>query len=159
MSFRNQSNCWVYDQYLCVAVLGYLVNFSIPKLIGWPWGYWLWGKNYSHVQITIDITRWIPLTWPINSDIGHRFKFSFRVTHTQSKTVTSSVERKTPTVIGWLSMVNTMLWSFKFKTSTMLKTNHTKHNQSSNNRKPGCVLYGQCQYIISLKDKDWCKID
>ena len=33
--------------------------------------------------------------------------------------------------------------------------NHTKDNQSSNTRKLGWVPYGQCQYIISLKDKDW----
>ena len=47
-------------------------------------------------------------------------------------------------------MFNTRLWSFKFKTSAMLKTNHAKHNQSSSTRKQGCVLYGQRQYIIRI---------
>ena len=37
--------------------------------------------------------------------------------------------------------------------------NHTKDNQSSNTRNLGCVPYGQCQYIISLKDKDWYRVD
>ena len=32
--------------------------------------------------------------------------------------------------------------------------NHTKDNRSSNTRKQGYVPYRQCQYIISLKDKD-----
>lgn len=32
--------------------------------------------------------------------------------------------------------------------------NHTKDNQSSNTRKLGYVPYRQCQYIISLEDKD-----
>ena len=37
--------------------------------------------------------------------------------------------------------------------------NHTKDNQSSNTRKPGYVPYRQCQYIISLKDKDLYRVD
>ena len=34
----------------------------------------------------------------------------------------SSIKRKTPTIMGWIYMVNTRLWSFKFKSSTMLGT-------------------------------------
>ena len=33
--------------------------------------------------------------------------------------------------------------------------NHTKDNQSSNTRKLGYVPYRQCQYIISLEDKEF----
>ena len=32
----------------------------------------------------------------------------------------SSIERKTLTIIGWIYMVNTRLWSFKLKGSSML---------------------------------------
>ena len=32
---------------------------------------------------------------------------------------------------------------------------HTKDNQSNNTRKLGWVSYGQCQYIVSLKNKNW----
>ena len=34
--------------------------------------------------------------------------------------------------------------------------NHTKDYQSNNTRKLGWAPYGQCQYIVSLKNKDWC---
>ena len=36
-------------------------------------------KNYSHIQVTIYITRCDPLTWSINnaySDSGHKYEFS-----------------------------------------------------------------------------------
>ena len=32
----------------------------------------------------------------------------------------SSIKRKTPTIMGWIYMVNTRLWSFKFKSTSML---------------------------------------
>jgi len=64
--------------YLCL-VLGYLGKFLYFKaLTSWPWENLL-KKIYSHIQVTIDITRWDPLTWPINnacSDSGHKFEFS-----------------------------------------------------------------------------------
>ena len=37
--------------------------------------------------------------------------------------------------------------------------NHTKDNQSSSTRKLGYVPYRQCQYIISLEDKDSYRVD
>ena len=37
--------------------------------------------------------------------------------------------------------------------------NHTKDNQSNNTRKLGYVPYRQCQYVISLEDKDLYRID
>ena len=37
--------------------------------------------------------------------------------------------------------------------------NHTKVNQSSNTRKLAYVPYRQCQYIISLEDKDSYRVD
>ena len=64
--------------YLCL-VLGYLGKFLYYKVLtGWPWENLL-KKIYSHIQVTIDITRWDPLTWPINnacSDSVHKFEFS-----------------------------------------------------------------------------------
>ena len=44
-------------------------------------------KYYSHIQVTIDITRWDCLTEPINnacSDSGHKFEFS-SITQAQSE--------------------------------------------------------------------------
>ena len=58
--------------------------------------------------------------------------------------------------MGWIYMVNTRLWSFKFKGSLCwVQLNHTKDNQPSNTRKLGWAPYGQCQYMISLKGKGW----
>ena len=37
--------------------------------------------------------------------------------------------------------------------------NYTENNQPSNTRKLGWEFYGQCHYIISLKDKDWYRTD
>ena len=34
----------------------------------------------------------------------------------------SSINRKIPTIMGRIYMVNTRLWSFKFKSSSMLET-------------------------------------
>jgi hypothetical protein len=58
-------------------------------------------------------------------------------------------------------MVNTRLWSFKFSGHPLSgeKLNYTKGNWVSDTRKLGWEPYGQCQYIISLKDKDWYRID
>ena len=64
--------------YLCL-ILGYLGKFLYCKaLTGLTWENLL-KKNYSHIQVTIDITRWNPLTRPINnacSDSGHKFELS-----------------------------------------------------------------------------------
>ena len=52
--------------YLCL-VLGYLSEFLyFQDLTGWPRENLL-KKNYSYIQVTIDIIRWNPLTWPINN--------------------------------------------------------------------------------------------
>ena len=65
-------------KYLCL-VLGYLGEFLYSKaLAGWPWENLL-KKNYSYIQVTTDIARWNPITWPINnasSDSDHKFEFS-----------------------------------------------------------------------------------
>ena len=86
---------------------------------------------FSPVLSSHDITRWDPVTWPIHntcSVAGHRFKFSLRVIHTQSdepslskKINLSSIKRKTTIIMGWIYMVNTRLWSIKFKSSSTLK--------------------------------------
>ena len=99
--------------YSCL-VLGYLGEFLYPKaLIGWPWKNLLWKKNYSHIQVTIDVARWDPLTWPINnacSDPGHKFEFSC-ITQAQSGNKQSfSKGKKSPTIMGWICINNTRLW-------------------------------------------------
>ena len=75
--------------YLCLALLGYLGGFLHSKgLTGWLLGIYFKRKNFTPVQDTdIDITRWNPLTWPINnacSDPVHKYEFS-SITQAQSK--------------------------------------------------------------------------
>ena len=53
-------------------------------------------KNYSHIHITIDITRWDPLNGLINnacSDSGHKFEFS-SITQAQSEQQAKFQQRK-----------------------------------------------------------------
>ena len=54
-------------------------------------------KNiYSHIQVTIDITRWDSITGPINnacSDSGHKFEFS-SITQAQSEQQAKFQQRK-----------------------------------------------------------------
>ena len=73
--------------YLCL-VLGYLSKLLYYKaLTGWPWENLLKKKNYSHIQVTVIITRWDPLTRPINnafSDSGLKFELS-SITQAQSE--------------------------------------------------------------------------
>lgn len=81
--------------YLCL-VLGYLGKFLYYKVLtGWPWENLL-KKNYSHIQVPIDITRWDSLTGPINnacSDSGHKFEFS-SITQAQSEQQAKFQQRK-----------------------------------------------------------------
>ena len=47
---------------------------------GWPQENLFKNKNYNHIQVTIDITRWDSLTLPTNtaySNSGHKFEFSY----------------------------------------------------------------------------------
>ena len=89
-SFQNQSNCWVCCQLPMSStswLLWWISHFqgtdwpALRKLI-------LEESKLSPAQATLDITRWDPLTWPVNntcSDPGHIYEFSFRVTQAQSE--------------------------------------------------------------------------
>ena len=98
--------------YLCQA-LGYLGEFLYSKsLSGWPWENLLKKKNYGHIHVTIDITKWNPLTRPINnasSDPGHKFEFS-SISLNQSSKQSFSKGKKSPIIMGWIYIDNTRLW-------------------------------------------------
>ena len=98
--------------YLCL-VLGYLGEFLYSKsLSGWPWENLLKKKNYGHIHVTIDITKWNPLTQPINnasSDPGHKFEFS-SISLNQSSKQSFSKGKKSPIIMGWIYIDNTRLW-------------------------------------------------
>ena len=98
--------------YLCL-VLGYLGEFLYSKsLSGWPWENLLKKKNYGHIHVTIDITKWNPLTRPINnasSDPGHKFEFS-SISLNQSSKQSFSKGKKSPIIMGWIYIDNTRLW-------------------------------------------------
>ena len=100
--------------YLCL-VLGYLGKFLYYKILtGWFWKKLL-KKNYSHIQVPIDITRWDSLTGPINnacSDSGHKFELFFSIIQDQSEQEEKFQQRrkKSPTIMGWIYIDNTRLW-------------------------------------------------
>ena len=95
--------------YLCL-VLGYLGEFLYSKALTksiylsiYLYLY-LYLYLYSHIHVTIDITRWDPLTWPINnasSDSGHKCEFS-SITQAQSEQQAKFQQRrkKSPTIMG-----------------------------------------------------------
>ena len=74
-------------------------------------------RKFSPIQATLDITRWDPLTWPINntySDSSQKWKISSEVKFNQSNKKKISQGINSPIVMEWIYMVNTRLWSFKF---------------------------------------------
>ena len=99
--------------FLCL-VLGYLGKFLYYKaLTCWPWENLL-KKNHSHIQVTIDITRWDHLTGPINnacSDSDHKFELS-SITQAQSEQQAKFQQRrkKSPIIMGWIYIDSTRLW-------------------------------------------------
>ena len=64
------------------------------------------------------------------------------------------VKRKPPTIMGWSKWLISGYYLSEKIPLWWKQLNHTKDNQSSNTRKLGYVPYRQCQYIISLEDKD-----
>ena len=96
------------------SVQGYLGKFLYYKaLTGWPWENLLKKKKKiyiyiyisHHIQVTINITRWDPLTWTIVnacSGPGRKFEFSSS-TQTQSEQQAKFQQRnKSPTIMGWI---------------------------------------------------------
>ena len=62
--------------------------------------------------------------------------------------------------MGWIYVVKPGCGHLSFK--ALLKDeqlNYTKDKQPGNNRKLDWELYGQCQYKITLKDKDWYRLN
>ena len=49
-----------------------------------------------------------------------KLNLSDELSHNKKKINFSSIKRKTPTIMGRIYMVNTRLWSFRFKGSSML---------------------------------------
>ena len=63
---------------------------------------------------------------------------------------------KPPTILGWIYMVDTRLWSFKFEAPSFYLGNNQiilRINQPSNTRKLGWEPYEQCQCITSQKER------
>ena len=90
------------------------------------------------------------------SDSGHKFEL-FSTTQAQSEQQEKFQQRrkKSPTITGWFIQITPGYGKLGLKSPLCWKQlNHTKGNQSSNTRKLGYVPYRQCQYIISLEDKD-----
>ena len=74
-------------------------------------------RKFSPVQATLDITKWDPLTQSINntcSGTGHKYEFSsklFKINQRNKHKFSQGV--KPPTIMGWIYVVKTRLWSFK----------------------------------------------
>lgn len=86
--FIHQSNCWVYGQLPTSSTSG--LPWWISLLQGSDGmalkNFILEEKSGSSFQATTDITRWDPLTLPIDhicSDPGPKYEFSFKVTQAQ----------------------------------------------------------------------------
>ena len=100
---------------------------------------------------------------PINtacSDSGQKFEFS-SITQAQSKQQASFSKggKNLPQLWDGFIQIIAGYGNLGLKSPLCWKQlNHTKDNQSSNTRKLGYVLYRQCQYIISLEDKDSYRI-
>ena len=76
-------------------------------------------ENLSHGQVIIPaLMLSIDLSFLLGS---FKLKQSDKLSLNKKKKINlSSIERKTLTIIGWIYMVNTRLWSFKLKGSSML---------------------------------------
>ena len=118
-SFKNQSNCCVCGH---LPVSGHFqITWWISPLQGSNWmalrEFVLEKRKFSSIQATLDITRWDPLNWLINntcSDSGQKSKFSSDVKFNLSNKKKFSQRIKSPIFMGWIYMVDTRLWSFKF---------------------------------------------
>ena len=77
---------------------------------GWPQENLFKNKNYNHIQVTIDITKWDPLTWPVNacSDPGHKFEFS-SITEAQSEQQ-AKFQKRRKIFHNYIYIGNTRLW-------------------------------------------------
>ena len=95
------------------------------------------------------------------SDSGQKFEFS-SITQAQSEQQTKFQQRKKnfPQLWDGFIQITPGYGNLGLKSPLCQKQlNHTKDNQSSNTRKLGYVPYRQCQYIISLEDKDLYRVD
>ena len=99
--------------YLCL-VLGYLGKFIYSKaLTGWPWENLLKKKNYSHIQVTIDITGWDSLIGQLILPaliLAKNLSFLLLLKLNQSNKQSFSEGKKSPTIMGWIYIDNTRLW-------------------------------------------------
>ena len=77
----------------------------------------------------------------------------------QATSKVSAKEKNLPQLWDGFIQITPGYGNLGSKSPLCWKLNHTKDNQSSNTRKLGYVPYRQCQYIISLEDKDSYRVD
>ena len=117
------SNSGPSSQWCHQAISSSVIPFSCPQSLPTS-------GSFPMSQLRMRWPKYWSFSFSISPSNEHPGLISLRVIQIQSewqtnlsqKTNLSSIKRKTPTVMGWIFMCNTKFWSFKFKSSCMLRT-------------------------------------
>ena len=121
-------------------------------------------KNYRHIQVTVILLDGIPspgqLIMPaLTLAINLCFLLSLKLNQSNKQSF-SKGGKHLPQLWDGFVQITPGYGNLSLKSPLCWKQlNHTKVNQSSNTRKLAYVPYRQCQYIISLEDKDSYRVD
>ena len=144
--------------YLCLA-LGYLCEFLHSK--AGPEEIYLKRKIITMIRSLLILLGEICSPGQLKiSTLTLAINMSFLILLRLNQQRAKFQPMKPPTIMACIYVANTRLCNLSLKSPVCCEQLiHTKDNQSSKARKIMCALWTMPIYIISLKGKDWYRID